>query len=289
MRFKTVYILFEHCQEAYKEKCKKEPNIVFWDIFTVALSNHSATNQCPFSRSFIANHSMKWVYEMMAVSIPLWLLQLVAVVVCLIPDVILEVARTHERGLANWAHRLRLLLGVPTSASSVLPAFSRDADGSVTSLPCASAASGTVWRALKARLVQWRVIVSRVRRRLRHSPVSFSDTRWCVSVETVPCLQVPAEMRLIPRLLFVVAQKTISAGHVWSWCVTALVMEDSLENSSVAEVSISVTHKSHEKPVTEASVPFGQHPSCELLLQQHSQTQLRVSDRGWNLRINSLA
>ncbi|XP_037075054.1 probable phospholipid-transporting ATPase IF isoform X2 [Pollicipes pollicipes] len=93
---------------------------------------------------FVSNDTMAWVYEMLSLSPTLWLLQLLLVVVCLLPDVLLEVARTHGRGLGALADRLRVLLGVPASAAVTLPAFSRDPDGSVASLASASTATGVV-------------------------------------------------------------------------------------------------------------------------------------------------
>ncbi|XP_043195824.1 phospholipid-transporting ATPase IF-like isoform X1 [Amphibalanus amphitrite] len=71
------------------------------------------------------NSTMLGVYEMVASSPALWLLQLLLVTVCLLPDLLLEVARTHERGLGKFTDRVRVALGFHSSSASTLPAFTR--------------------------------------------------------------------------------------------------------------------------------------------------------------------
>ena len=68
---------------------------------------------------------MYWVYEMTAMSPSLWLLQLLLVAVCLLPDILIEVARTHGRGLSKFLDRTRAALGFPVSTTSTLPAYPR--------------------------------------------------------------------------------------------------------------------------------------------------------------------
>ena len=84
----------------------------------------------PAYSPILDNSTMVWVYEMVATSPALWLLQLLLITVCLLPDVLIEVARTHGRGLDKFCDRARVALGFPTSAVSTLPAFTRRPVGS---------------------------------------------------------------------------------------------------------------------------------------------------------------
>ncbi|KAF0306390.1 Phospholipid-transporting ATPase 11C [Amphibalanus amphitrite] len=77
------------------------------------------------SDPILDNSTMFGVYEMVASSPALWLLQLLLVTVCLLPDLLLEVARTHERGLGKFTDRVRVALGFHSSSASTLPAFTR--------------------------------------------------------------------------------------------------------------------------------------------------------------------